>query len=479
MRNTAASVTRRWHIPLQRLGIGLFTLILAWFVVRLFGLRLAVFLAALVVTILGVVLIFFRSDGALVLRRGFLPLLTVAILFPCIRLPAGIPDVRPEFIIVLVAWGLLLLGHFATGRPIRLRRFPAYKWFLLFDLCILVSMTYAALVKGQPVIWRDFWELVKPILYLLTFALVANLRISAPSMKQYYKFSLIILLLSTLFGFAQYIDLAGINTVISPYYAPTQMQGLLVHGRITGTTSNPNQFGALMVLATSLALSGGLFLKEKSLRILSLGTLPFFGLALILTMSRTALVCAVVVTIVVIVKFLKQRDLKKKFRRVLWLVLFACIGGLVILPIIPETAFFRYFELAHFTEASSYLIRIKAWKDHLNIWECSPLLGWGPGKTIISTNVDNEWLLLLVRYGLVGLIVFLILTLSLYRSLSRIQHTPGREETRAMAVALQATFVGYVTFMIFAGVYHDLQLMPICMMLIGLVCTQTKEGVEQ
>lgn len=426
----------------------------------------------LIVAILGIVLVFPRPEGTLVLRWGLLTLLAIAILFPYIRLPAGVPDVRPEFIIVLVAWGLLLLGHLAARHPIRLRHFPTYKWFLLLGVCILVSMAYAALAKGQPVIWRDFWDLFKPFLYLLTFALVANLRISAPSMKHYYKFSLIILLLSALFGFAQYIDLAGINTVISPYYAPTQMEGLLAHGRITGTTPNPNEFGALMILAISLALSGGLFLREKKLQVLSWATLPFFGLALTLTLSRSSLISAVLAATVIIAMFLKQRGLKRKFRRVIGLVLFACVVSLVVLPIIPEKVFFRYSQLAHFTEASSWQERVELWRTNFPLWIESPLLGWGVGKATMGTIVDNEWLLLLRRYGVVGVVVFLGLYGSLFLGLSCIRRFSSEPSVVALSAALQGTLVGYILYMLVAGVYHSMQLMSILLIFLGLAYSQ-------
>lgn len=471
MRTTlAASALSRWRVPFLWLGMGLCGSAFAWLSVRqpTVGLFLAIFLIAL---LLGIAL-FFGGDGVLSLRRVLVPLLVVAILFPYIRLPAGIPDVRPEFILVLVAWGLLLLGQLATSHPIRIRRLPTYKWFFLFALCILISTTYAALAKGQPVIWRDFWELAKLLQYFLIFTLVASLGISSANMKRYYKLALVVLLLSALFGFAQYVDLAGVNTIVSPYYAPTQMRGLLVHGRVTGTTPNPNEFGALMVLASSLALAGGLFLQERGLRLLSWGTLPIFGLALVLTLSRTALVSLVLSAVTVLFLFLRHKGLKHKLRRVVALALFGCIVGLAVLPVVPEKAFFRFGQLAAFTEASSWQGRVENWKTHFALWKESPLLGWGSGKATMGTIVDNEWLLLLRRYGVVGLVIFLGLYGSLFLGLSRIRRIDSESSVTALAVALQGTLVGYALYMALAAVYHSLQLMPIVLLFLGLAHSQ-------
>lgn len=222
----------------------------------------ALLLAILIVCFFIFIYIFFKK-GMLSFQRIVIPLLVASILFPPIRLPGGIPSIRVELIIILVAWALLLLGHFAIGQPIKFRRSSVYKWFILFGLAILLSINYGVIVKGYSIIGRDFWEFGKLLEYFLIFALVANLDISPNEIKRYYKIALVVFLCSAFFGIAQYLNLGNINATISPYYTPTQMRGLLVHKRIIGTTGNPNEFGALMVLASSLAFSGVLFFKKK------------------------------------------------------------------------------------------------------------------------------------------------------------------------------------------------------------------------
>lgn len=188
--------------------------------------------------ILALLYIFFRN-GRLSLERVIIPLLIVAILFPPIRFPDGIPAMRLELVIIFVAWALFVLGYLAASKPIRLRWNPTNKWFLLFGACILASMAYAAFVQGYYPIARDFWEFGKLIEYFLIFALVSSLDISSEQMRKYYLISLIVFLCSAIFGFAQYFNLFDINSVVSPYYAPTQTEGIIRAGRIVGTTSNP------------------------------------------------------------------------------------------------------------------------------------------------------------------------------------------------------------------------------------------------
>jgi O-antigen ligase len=347
-----------------------------------------------------------------------------------------------------------------------------YKWFALFGLSILSSITYASLAKGYSPIGRDFWELGKLLEYFLIFALIANLRISPTDMKRYYKIALIIFMLSALFGFAQYLNLGNINAVVSPYYAPTQMRGLLIHGRITGTTPNPNEFGALMVLASSVALSGALFLRRRISRVLSWLCLTVFVLALMYTLSRSALIALAIAIVFVLFLYATKGMKAQEFRRLLLAILLLAIIGLVDLQLVPEKFVYRTAQLSDVTQATSWQARVLNWKENLAIWKESPLFGWGPGKATMTTIADNEWVLLLRRYGVVGLVIFIWWFVSFYFGLTRIRRTSSVPETIALTMALQATLVAYAVYMIPAAIYHSLQLMPILLVFLGLANSQ-------
>lgn len=434
-------------------------------------------LAPTLVVAVGLLLTYgFFKGGKLSFQRIVIFLLVASILSPSIRLPAGIPDVRLELIIVLIAWGLLLLGYLATNYSIKLRPNPAYKWFTLFGLVILFSMIYAALVKGYAPIGRDFWELGKLLEYFLIFALVANLRISSIDMKRYYKIALLVFLCSALFGFAQYLNLGNINAMVSPYYyAPTQMQRILSAGRITGTTGNPNEFGALMVLSSTIALSAALFFREKKLRLFSWACLAVFGLAIVFTLSRSALIAlAVAVGFILLFKYPLTVGVRRSIRRLFVVIPLVIVIGLVIIQLAPSRFFLRTMELGNIASATNWQGRLIKWQNNLELWKESPLFGWGPGKATMITIVDNEWLLLLRRYGVIGILIFLSWFTSFYFGLSRIRRGSSVSETTVLTVALQATLVAYAVYMIPAAVYHLLQLMPILLLFLGLAYSQSR-----
>ena len=415
----------------------------------------------------------FFKDGRLSLDRVIIPLLIVAVLLPPIRFPAEIPAVRLELVIIIIAWILFVLGHFAAGKPLKLRWNPTNKWFFLFGACILVSTAYSALVMGYYPIGRDFWEFGKLIEYFLIFALVASLNIPPEHMRKYYIISLIIFLCSAAFGFAQYFNLFDINSWLTPYYAPTQIYGLIRAGRIVGTTPNPNEFGALMILPASLALTGALWLKDRNIKLFYWSALGVFGLAIALTLSRSALLGLLVsIFFIVLYKYILSLGFNKLLRSLVLVIPVLLIIAFIVLELAPDLFFLRIGRSMNLETDTSWQARLINWEDDLALWQQSPLLGWGPGKDTMSTIVDNEWLLLLRRYGLLGVAVFILWFVGVYRTLSHIERGTKNSYTKTFCTALQATLIAYAVYMIPAGIYHSLQLMPILLIFLGLAYTQ-------
>ena len=92
----------------------------------------------------------------------------------------------------------------------------------------------------------------------------------------------------------------------------------------------------------------------------------------------------------------------------------------------------------------------------------------------MTTIVDNEWLLLLRRYGLIGVIIFILWFAYFYFGLSKICRSSSSAEVRALAISLQATLLAYAVYMIPVAVYHSLQLMPILLIFLGLAYSQIR-----
>jgi O-antigen ligase len=102
-----------------------------------------------------------------------------------------------------------------------------------------------------------------------------------------------------------------------------------------------------------------------------------------------------------------KRDLAYCRWRILGFLIFCCVLIFIFFAIGPEKILFRYAQLEAIEQASSWQARQTMWDANLELWQQSYLLGWGPAKASMDVTVDNEWLLLLRRYGIVGLLVFL------------------------------------------------------------------------
>jgi len=419
-----------------------------------------------------------KEQGVIKPRHFIIPLMVATILLPPIRIPGPIPSVRFDLLIILFAWGLKLGNTASSGQPLILRHQHINKWFGIFGLAIICSMTYATLVKGYPFLFRDAFELVKLFKYFLIFSFVASLKISYKDFQRYCTVALVVFLLSALFGFAQYLNLFNINASVSPYYAPTQMRGLLVHGRITGTTGNPNQFGALMVFAATLALSLALFSEKRKVRTFSWCCIPAFCLAVFLTLSRSSVIILVgAFSLVLLMRYpVKIKTFMNNSWKLLTIFLVLALFGIVLVSLAPDKFVARIDTLRSFTSQASWQVRLLKWSKNLEIWKESMIFGWGPGKAGMTTIVDSEWVLLLRRYGIIGLSIFFLWFTSAYRYLGKMRRRFLRFRCNptfvGLTVVLQAMFLAYAIFMIPAGVYHDLQSMPIVFLFLGLVYSQ-------
>lgn len=104
----------------------------------------------------------------------------------------------------------------------------------------------------------------------------------------------------------------------------------------------------------------------------------------------------------------------------------------------------------------------------------SPLLGSGPGKAAGGATVDNEYLLVLGRYGLVGLAAYLALWVVLLRAALRV--------TRAgapLAAAVVGGVVGLLLFNLVAGSLYQLQLMGLFWPLVGLALSEGRRTAPE
>ena len=104
----------------------------------------------------------------------------------------------------------------------------------------------------------------------------------------------------------------------------------------------------------------------------------------------------------------------------------------------------------------------------------SPLLGVGPAKAdpAQATVTDNEYLLIVSRYGLVGLLLYLTLWGAVFATMWRGLRQGARGATAALRLTMAATVAGLLVFNLVAGSFLHLQLMGLFWPLVGVAAAR-------
>ena len=442
--------------------------------IKLCTFRLIILLLILIIISFSIYFIFFKNNK-LCIQRSIVPLLIASVLLPPIPLSEALPNVRFDFIIIFIGTILFIFGSFITGNSLHFRVNPIFKWYILFGFTILISFFFNALIRSYYPIARDYWEFIKLLKYFLIFALISSINISVSDLKYYYKITLIIFLITSLIAIIQHVNLFNINDTVKLIYSTNKATS----ERVVGTMQNPNEFGSLMVMASSLAFSGGLFYKKRSIRFFSFLCSIIFFYTLLLTGSRAAFVLFIIaISFILCVKYPPILILKRK--RMLRKFLYALIIGLIIFAMIiiftPSNFFFRLESLKDPFNTTSWQAKIITWNYVFHFVKSSPIFGWGPYKTILDFSVDNEYLLILVRYGILGLCIFILWMINIIFELYKIRKKYSNKEIIVLTVALQATLIAYLVNMIPAGFYHEIHLMSILSIFLGLTFSQYKKG---
>ena len=441
--------------------------------IKIYGFKLGM-LFFLLILILFIIYFLFFKDNKLCIKRIIIPLLITSVLLPSIPLSETLPQIRLDFVIVFIGATLFIFGSFITGNLLHFRVNPIFKWYILLGFAILISIFFNALVVGYYPIARDYWEFVKLLKYFFIFALISSIDISISDLQYYYKITLIIFLITTLVAFIQHINLYNINDTFNLIYSTSKATS----ERVVGTMQNPNDFGALLIMASALAFSGGLFYKKKSIRFFSFFCLIIFTYSIILTGSRTAFILfIIVINFILCIKYPPLLILKRKrmLQRSLYVLIILSIIFFIIIKLAPDSFFFRLNTLRKPFYTESWQAKVSAWNYVFNFIKSSPIFGWGPCKSVIDFSIDNEWLLIIFRYGILGLCVFILWMISIMFGLYKIRKNYSDDELVIFTVALQATLIAYLVYMITATFFVNIQLMSIFTIILGLAFSKYKK----
>lgn len=250
-------------------------------------------------------------------------------------------------------------------------------------------------------------------------------------------------------AFAVYEYSAGINWAQGSG-ARLVERGSLIVGE---TEVNPDFFGLKLLVPISLAIAAFLAARSWLGRLIFLSALGIIVLALLLTMSRSALLSLLAMIVVFLVRL-------RLYRRLLPVVLL----GAALLAAMPATFFQRIRESTETGGAG----RTDIWRAGLEIFKHYPWVGAGLGNFIIvyqdfagyspkfhglMRSSHNMYLNVLVDLGILGLILFLTAIVTEVRDISRsTKHSQG---SKVWVVAGEAALYSLLVYGFFVDLAWD------------------------
>lgn len=383
-------------------------------------------------------------------RSEFLGVIVAStVLLPWIPVAPGLPQLRFE-------WFLLFAGMFLLNY--KRQALAGVVVFLggaviFFNILSIANATFLDLSVPA---FADLFELLKPILYVCMFIQVASGKYTIQELESLLRVAILSLFASCAITVIQYLSPDLIAPILYLYRPDPEELENYRGFRAWGTMGNPNDQGFVAAIAFGLMLFTfrfRIFPYIFSVLFLAVGFVAVFA-----TGSRTA-----IVAMTAILSYFFVAEMKKNIASIMFS--FAVISFVIWIfyEYLYSLAFLagtvdRIVSLGAIAEdEGGWVARVRAAQRALDLVSIKPLLGYGPSKSTYSemSNVDNEYVLLLFRFGIVGLLVTLAFVLALATRLKRVRYT-GLKTFRNLNFALlgAASLYAYT-----AGIYGQFRIM--------------------
>ena len=401
-------------------------------------------------------------------RIGFALLAFLIVLTPSFYLPipglAGLGLRAEQFMIMALL--IMGVGRYLQGKTLQVHISDLSLLLLSFTAVIVIAIVNGYF-HGIPVIARDFTEVFR---FSMSFALLtaaATFVLDESERIQAVHIVHICVAAAAVIAFTQYFNLGGINEYYVPTIAPVHyitLVGGYPYPRVVGMSANPNQFAYMSAVGT--LLGAVLFVRRRHWGYLLTSFLTF--VAMLMTRSRTGFVTLLVMLVVLGLLHLHNHFRENSVSRRQQYIYYVLLGVGVpvflfgLLYVFPHSFTWRLRQIFSFTGATSWLARLERWQRFWLFHFKNPILGSGPAKgQPFGLAVDNEWLLLLKRYGIVGVGALLgIVLVPIGRRLQKLL----RQDS---GMALLAVLAGSATYMITGGVLHVYKTTALLMVVVG------------
>lgn len=326
-------------------------------------------------------------------------IIIIIYLFFLIFSPAKFFGIRVDMINILIVSLLPFVYVYYLNVKIPL------KSSLIFLFCYFVLQIFI-------VVWYDLFsglfignllQLSKPILFIAACIMgyLTSINVSVRTITKYLIVIQILMLIITLLQYFQIKEIFNIyssrdNAIIAEQF---------IGNRVIGAIGNPNFFGLFELGFFMFFLVSYLQTKNKTFLLLSLSCI----ICLLFSQSRTSILAFIVLIFSFFVNNLKN---KKIILLGITTILLVLVGSYWIMTR-PE---FRYLFTGFSAVLDNGLENQSSFKGRLNIWnnlitqiKAKPFFGHGPNLLKNENGfADNNFIFILYRFGIVGLLLFLL-----------------------------------------------------------------------
>lgn len=338
--------------------------------------------------------------------------------------------------------------------------------FLTIFLClvVIISSIYSSAFGFSVNSFNNYLEAFKYfqyIPYLLFFSSINKI----VSFDLFLKYIYLAVFIYLLIFFLQLFDPLNLGYLISTFYLggvnSPHLIGIETGFRLPMTGSNPNVGAVIGVFFSLFFLSLFTYRKNKIALIVFL----FCFVSVFYTQSRTTLV-ALIISLIFYVLLSNIRFIYK-------IIVPVFLGGGIFL-------IFEYLDLSYIVDGYEYAkvgdnssvnVRLDTLDMAVNVFNSSPVFGVGPSKEEYSTNFDSEYILILMRYGILGCVVFFIFIFQLL-----LEGFKGRKSVAGLSLFLYT--IATLIVMLTNNAYSGYQLMSISILLYILLYSDIGQKVK-
>ena len=358
-----------------------------------------------------------------------------------------------------------------------------FGWFMMTMAFVLLLSMATNIAAGRYAFFiKDFYQPIVFIRMIFIAAIMASFHFGEKQVKQFVKGILIISLMSVILAFIQKFRYWYVSGLVERFYAIewTRLEKIGIGARVVGTFGNPNHFGLCLVMLAAVSLAIAINMKGL-MRLLAIGTYACLGLAvLITTASRTSLIAFLMISAISLLLSLRGRA---KWSAMVLIVL---LGSVLIfvytnidkLPLHPRMK--ALLGGGGETKSINEIMQARylMWERSVREAKESIIFGVGQRKGIIQTT-DNGYIIMVLRTGIVGLCVYLLMLLSLFIRGIKGLHIEKRPFQKTVLLTSFIVLINHMIFEMTGDFFWAVQYSAIFAAFMGLLCSLSREALDE